>query len=94
MLHRKPRDPTDIAMVSVLFDHTNDIDNDFILELNPRTTNINQPRRKVSFASRLWYNLYGNFIYYNGSMTQPNCDPNVKWFVFTVPQDYSNYYYL
>ena len=40
MFHRNPKDENDIAIVSVLFDHSSDIDNDFMIELNPRTTNI------------------------------------------------------
>ena len=41
MFHRNPKDKNDIAIVSVLFDHTSDFDNDFMIELDPRTTNIN-----------------------------------------------------
>lgn len=85
LVHRNPADETQTAIVSVLFDASQDLNNDFMLELDPRTTNINQPRKKISFASQLFDNFYGNFFHYNGSMTFPPCSENVRWFVFSVP---------
>lgn len=85
MIHRSASDPTDVAIVTLLFDSSNDKDNDFMLELNPRSTNIEEERTKLSIQSKLIEKLYGNFLYYSGSLTTPGCEEGVKWFVFTAP---------
>ena len=41
MVHRDPKAPDQYAIVSVLFEHSFDFDNDFMLELNPVFTVIN-----------------------------------------------------
>ena len=92
MVHRSPTNEQEMAIVSVLFDSGLDLNNDFMLELDPRTTNINQPRKTVSFASKLFDNFYGNFFHYNGSMTYPPCSENVRWFIFSVPVQISTFY--
>ena len=37
--------------ISVMFSADLDLNNDFMLELDPRPVNINQPRKKLSVAS-------------------------------------------
>ena len=83
MVHRDPKNKENVAIVSVLFEHSYDIDQDFMMELNPRMTTVHEPRPTLSLASKLWYNLYGNFIMYDGSVNIPNCEETAIWFVFT-----------
>ena len=51
LIHRNPSDKTQLLGVSVLFSADLDLDNDFMLELDPRPSNINQPRKILSVAS-------------------------------------------
>lgn len=41
MFHVNPNDPTDMAIVSVLFDSTLDIEDNFITSVNPNTNTMN-----------------------------------------------------
>jgi hypothetical protein len=41
MMHVNPNDPTEMAMVSVLFDSTLDIDNTFVDTVTPTATTMN-----------------------------------------------------
>lgn len=82
MVHRSPYNSSDMAVVSVLFNASLDYLDEFMYNLNPNISTINQPRPVIPFSSQLFDKLYGNFYYYNGSMTFPPCSENVRWFVF------------
>ena len=92
MVHRSPYNSSDMAVVSVLFNASIDTLNEFMYELDPTVATINQPRPVISFASKLFDTLYGNFYYYNGSMTYPPCSENVRWFVFNQYVPISTYF--
>mmetsp|Transcript_40508 Transcript_40508/g.39011 ORF Transcript_40508/g.39011 Transcript_40508/m.39011 type:complete len:99 (+) Transcript_40508:487-783(+) len=43
----------------------------------------------MNFGNDLFYSLYGNFYHFNGSLSWPPCTENVRWFVFSVNQQFS-----
>eukprot|EP00347_Sterkiella_histriomuscorum_P022566 403337998 len=92
LIHRSQTDKTQMLGVSVFFDSGMDFDNDFMQELDPRLTNVGQPRKRISLATKLFDDFYGNFFYYNGSMTVPPCTEKVQWFIYNIPIQISAFY--
>ena len=91
-VHRSLNNKSSLAIVSVLLDSSKNLVNDFFLDLDPNTVNINKNRTSIPIKSKLFDQFYGNFYHYNGSLTQPYCNETVRWLVFSVPIQITTYY--
>lgn len=92
LVHRSTKNSSLLAIVSILLDSSKNLQNDFFLDLDPNTANINKNRTSIPIKSKLFDGFYGNFYHYNGSLTQPQCNETVRWFIFSVPIQITTYY--
>lgn len=73
-----------LAVVGFLFDSTNDVSNEFIQEWN--VTREGEFQLDLEYFEELIEdNKIDEYYYYQGSLTTPDCNEIVNWFVVKEP---------